>query len=118
MEPGGGKGEMNSDTRGNGSGLRHCPFGEPGGGKGEMKSDTRGNASGLRHCPFGNSVSGSIINGAAAQLAHQWATGGDFRGMFIVSTCHFWRNSCSANSTRSSTLGDFVAIQSVEGLKL
>ena len=106
---------------------------EPDRGKGKTNSGTIGSGSGLRHGPFGTSGSGTILFGAAG------APMGDFRGMFIDSTCyfwsgnrstnstwssavaavplfidstcHFWSSNCSTNSTKSSALGDFTAIQ-------
>ena len=51
---------------------------EPGRGKGETNSGTRGSGSGLRHGPFGTSGSGIILIGAAGapmgNLAHRWVT--------------------------------------------
>ena len=44
---------------------------EPGRGKGKMNSATRVSGSGLRHVPFGTSGSGTIL---IVQLAHRWAT--------------------------------------------
>ena len=51
---------------------------EPGRGKVETNSGTRGSGSGLRHGPFGPSGSGIILISAAGapmgNLAHQWVT--------------------------------------------
>ena len=57
------------------------------------------------------SRSGTILIGAAGALM------GDFRDMFIDSTCHFWSGNCSTNSTWISALGDFTVIQWNRGLK-
>ena len=45
---------------------------EPGRGKGETNSGTRGSGSGLRHGPFGTSGSGTILVGAAGAPIGNW----------------------------------------------
>ena len=45
---------------------------EPGRGKGETNSGTRGSGSGLRHGPFGTSGSGTILIGAAGAPIGNW----------------------------------------------
>ena len=51
---------------------------EPGRGKGETNSGTRGSGYGLNHGPFGTSGSGTILFGAAGapmgNLEHRWLT--------------------------------------------
>ena len=51
---------------------------EPGRGKGETNSRTRGSGTGLRPGPFGTSGSGTVLIGAAGapmgNLAHRWVT--------------------------------------------
>ena len=45
---------------------------EPGRGKGEMNSGTRRSGYGLRHAPFGTSGSGTILIGAAGAPIGNW----------------------------------------------
>ena len=45
---------------------------EPGRGKGETNTDTRENGSGLRDSPFGTSGSGIILIGAAGAPISNW----------------------------------------------
>ena len=59
---------------------------EPGRGKGETKSCTRGSGSGLRHGPIGTSGSGTILIGAADAPIGNWPLTSEVCSSIVLAT--------------------------------